>query len=276
MLPVEKRSKIYRKEPILKFNFEKSLIHASIICDSCDGPIIGTRYMCTNCPNFDICEKCENEKPDCHYRDHALLKCRYALPLKTRVQLPTICPPQPQTITTSRNAKPLEITSKLSTGTKPSVEISIRAMKLSDLDSVIQIENESFFSPYNKDFFVKCLHYHSKMTISVAINPMSTPPFYDVVGYICFYVKSKDLKVVSLAVASRSRGLGVGGLLLSKIIVDAKANGAKTSSLHVSVFNQPAQALYKKYGYAPVQWLSNYYSDEKEDALYMKLQLKGG
>jgi len=241
-----------------------------------DGPIIGTRYMCTNCPNFDICEKCENEKSDFHNRDHTLLKCRYALPLKTRVHLSLVCTPAPICTSTFRNAKPLENNSKQSVIKPSSVEVLIRKMKASDLNSVIQIENESFFSPYNEDFFLKCLHYSSRMTILVATIPILTPPFYDVVGYICFYIKSKDLKVVSLAVASRSRGLGVGGLLLSKIIIDAKNNGAKSSSLHVSVFNQPAQALYKKYGYAPVQWLSNYYSEEKEDALFMKLKLKGG
>ncbi|KAL5518731.1 hypothetical protein ACEPAH_414 [Sanghuangporus vaninii] len=33
-------------------------IHENIICDSCDGPIIGSRHKCLDCPDYDLCDGC--------------------------------------------------------------------------------------------------------------------------------------------------------------------------------------------------------------------------
>jgi len=154
LLPQNKRPKIKRNDPFLKSNFDKSLVHVNIICDSCDGPIIGTRYMCVNCSNFDICEKCEIEKQDVHNRCHALLKCRYALPAKIRIQMPIVCEQVASDIKDIRNAKPIEIVPKRESHLQAN-EVMIRTMNRGDIDAIINIENESFFSPYSPEFFFK-------------------------------------------------------------------------------------------------------------------------
>lgn len=48
-------------------------IHLGYICDGCDkGPIIGNRYKCTVCDDFDYCEECEEKFRDQH--KHPFLK----------------------------------------------------------------------------------------------------------------------------------------------------------------------------------------------------------
>lgn len=51
-------------------------IHKGISCSNCgEKDIKGIRYKCTNCSNYDLCEKCE--KMNCHDISHILIKIRY-------------------------------------------------------------------------------------------------------------------------------------------------------------------------------------------------------
>lgn len=44
--------------------FQAPPIHFGVVCDNCDGSIIGDRFKCTVCPDYDLCEECM--KKDVH------------------------------------------------------------------------------------------------------------------------------------------------------------------------------------------------------------------
>jgi hypothetical protein len=51
------------------------VVHTGVTCDGCRvSPIVGTRFKCTECVNFDLCETCEQKQQ--HDVAHPLLKMR--------------------------------------------------------------------------------------------------------------------------------------------------------------------------------------------------------
>jgi hypothetical protein len=46
---------------------ESRITHPRVTCDGCNTyPIVGVRYKCSVCPDFDYCEKCEETREHCH------------------------------------------------------------------------------------------------------------------------------------------------------------------------------------------------------------------
>ncbi|KAK6166047.1 hypothetical protein SNE40_022831 [Patella caerulea] len=50
-------------------------LHEGIVCNNCQKTILGCRYKCGNCPDYDLCEKCES-KYGVHNAEHVFLKLR--------------------------------------------------------------------------------------------------------------------------------------------------------------------------------------------------------
>ncbi|XP_048345799.1 sequestosome-1 [Sphaerodactylus townsendi] len=38
-----------------------TVVHPNVVCDGCDGPVVGTRFKCTVCPDYDLCSTCEGK-----------------------------------------------------------------------------------------------------------------------------------------------------------------------------------------------------------------------
>ncbi|KAJ2863438.1 hypothetical protein GGH94_003608 [Coemansia aciculifera] len=51
-----------------------SAVHPHVVCDACDFPIVGVRYKCGNCFDFDLCESCESTVK--HDENHLFIKMR--------------------------------------------------------------------------------------------------------------------------------------------------------------------------------------------------------
>lgn len=88
-----------------------------------------------------------------------------------------------------------------------------------------------------------------------------------VAGYAGLLVVVDDAHVVTLAVAPEARGRGLGTRLMLRLVEEAREAGAAHLTLEVRVSNQPAQSLYRRFGFATVGVRRHYYRDE--DALIM-------
>ncbi|KAM6322646.1 sequestosome-1 isoform 3-T3 [Podargus strigoides] len=39
----------------------RDVVHPNVICDGCEGPVVGARFKCTVCPDYDLCSTCEGK-----------------------------------------------------------------------------------------------------------------------------------------------------------------------------------------------------------------------
>ncbi|XP_051486911.1 sequestosome-1 isoform X3 [Apus apus] len=39
----------------------RDMVHPNVICDGCEGPVVGARFKCTVCPDYDLCSACEGK-----------------------------------------------------------------------------------------------------------------------------------------------------------------------------------------------------------------------
>ncbi|XP_074865668.1 sequestosome-1 [Carettochelys insculpta] len=58
-----KEKKECKREHRSQCNQERphNVVHPNVICDGCEGPVVGARFKCTVCPDYDLCSTCEGK-----------------------------------------------------------------------------------------------------------------------------------------------------------------------------------------------------------------------
>lgn len=69
-LPAEKKECRRDHRPPCAQEASRSMVHPNVICDGCNGPVVGTRYKCSVCPDYDLCSVCEGKGL---HREHSKL-----------------------------------------------------------------------------------------------------------------------------------------------------------------------------------------------------------
>lgn len=138
----------------------------------------------------------------------------------------------------------------------------IRPFSLSDLESILEIENQSFpKSPYDWITFLN-LHALYPETFLVYTNANHGQKGQKILGYIVF---SQDGHILSIAVHPHHRRKDVGRKLLRTAM---KAPSLQKVWAEVRRSNQGAQAFYSKMGFRTTGSVPNYYGNE--DALIVQ------
>jgi len=141
-------------------------------------------------------------------------------------------------------------------------------MTLDDLDEIMAIEENSFVTPWTRKLFMEeCRNHRSKMF--VARNARR-----EIAGYLCAWFVEDEMHILNLACHPRFRRRKVATRLLTHCLAHAGARGVKWAYLEVRRFNDQAMSLYVKQGFKPVGVRRGYYTDTREDAVVMALEMK--
>ncbi len=136
----------------------------------------------------------------------------------------------------------------------------IRSFSLADLNSLLEIEAQSFpKTPYPWTTFIQLYWIHPETFWVYADGDKDGGPLR---GYIIF---SKDGHLISLAVDPRYRRKGIGKALTEKAM---EALSAKEMWAEVRRSNRGALAFYRRLGFKIVGMNRNYYGNE--DALIVR------
>ncbi len=89
------------------------------------------------------------------------------------------------------------------------------------------------------------------------------------VGYAGAMICDEDLHVMTIVADPAEQQQGIGTQLLAELTARGVAAGARALTLEVRVSNEPAKALYRRFGLAPAGVRRGYYEPDGEDALVM-------
>ena len=147
--------------------------------------------------------------------------------------------------------------------------IEIKKMTVKNLKEVLRIEELSFPSPWSFQSFYNVIVNNPYGYYIVAVEDNR------VVGYGGMWILFDECHITTIAVDPTRRREGVGRRIMEHLIEKAREQDADWISLEVRVSNTPAQNLYKSLGFEAVGVRRGYYQPNNEDAIIMRLTLKG-
>ena len=151
----------------------------------------------------------------------------------------------------------------------------LRPMEEGDLDGVLAIERQSYLTPWSRAAFLGEIHGGETACSIVAVEKSLEGIEGPLVGFLCAWVVKDLMQINNLAVRHDRRGRGIGEKMMRVTLEEGGRRGATACFLDVRPSNLPAINLYKKLGFHGVGLRPGYYSDTREDALVMRLDLAG-
>jgi ribosomal-protein-alanine N-acetyltransferase len=140
--------------------------------------------------------------------------------------------------------------------------VVVSAMRRRHLRAVLGIEERTSSTPWSLGLFLAEARREERIYLVARSG-------HRVVGFAGLLFALTDGHVTTIAVDPDHQGHGIGTRLLLVLLRRAVARGAEAVTLEVRASNQPAQALYRRFGFAPAGVRSGYYRDPVEDALVL-------
>lgn len=134
----------------------------------------------------------------------------------------------------------------------------------SDLDAVLEIEVESFTSPWTREMYLAELE-----NAGVSFCYLARDDAGRVLGFCSFWRVLDELHINNLAVTMAYRRHGIGTALLTHVLKEGPRLGARRATLEVRRSNEIARHLYERLGFTVAGVRRAYYTNPIEDALVL-------
>ena len=132
------------------------------------------------------------------------------------------------------------------------------------IDGVLAVEDASFTNPWTRE-----MHLAELDNPGVSFCVMAVGTGGDVVGFCSFWRVVDELHINNLAVLPAFRRRGVATTLLTHVLEEGVAGGARRATLEMRRSNETALALYERFGFRVAAVRERYYTSPEEDALVL-------
>lgn len=129
-----------------------------------------------------------------------------------------------------------------------------------DVADAVELEERAYATPWSERVFRDELAAPGRTYLKAVDQGR-------LVGYAGLMLLGEEAHITTVVVDPSHRGGGIGTRLMLELVTGAVTGGARSLTLEVRVSNAAAQALYRRFGMAPVGVRKRYYVDE--DALIM-------
>ena len=143
------------------------------------------------------------------------------------------------------------------------LHVTITPMRRRHLRSVLRIEAQVYPRPWSVGLFM------SEMALKTTRVYLVARVGSTVVGYAGLMITGSDGHVTTVAVDPAWHRQGIGTRLVLGLSEAAVGRGCTGLTLEVRVTNAAAQAMYRRFGFAPAGVRKNYYTETNEDAIVM-------
>ena len=150
------------------------------------------------------------------------------------------------------------------------MDIQITAMQERYLDQVMEIERNSFISPWSKNLFCHELSTHISRSFVALVREAD---IQNVACYMCSWIILEQCNILKFACNRQYRRRGFGRLLLRHGLQDAWRMGARIALLEVRPSNTGALLFYTACGFVRTGVRKGYYQETREDAVIMEREL---
>lgn len=144
---------------------------------------------------------------------------------------------------------------------------SLRAMRSTDLETVMQVELSAYEFPWTHGIFRDCLLAGHGCWVLERDGK--------IIGYGVLSVGAGEAHILNVCIAPRHQGQGHGRHLVQRLIDLARWHRAERVFLEVRPSNPTAQTLYESLGFNEVGRRPRYYParEGREDAIVMAMEL---
>jgi len=144
-----------------------------------------------------------------------------------------------------------------------SAPLVVGPMRMADVGAVLEIERLSFSAPW------PAFAFEQELTANRLAHYRVARLGDRVVAFGGIWLMVDEAHITTFGVHPDHRRRGVGRRLLLELADVALELGSARMTLEVRVSNEPAQALYRSFGFVEAGRRVAYYSDDGEDALVM-------